>query len=288
MSAAEKLVQAIEAMGWRGVVVPYARRTEAIEQVVCRHERGELDEKLYREYLAPMLEEPVPESPAPSSIVLIATPSLPVRMQFTLDGKPFTVTTAPGYLCGPKRKPLDVVQEALTPFGFSAARIEGPQKAMATLSGFARYGRHNISYVPGLGTFHALATLASDLPCDGVTSGRRFEPEKPTVTRKRSSRPPTARIRGRSASTRGPTAAPSWLRRWTSRPRRAESGSETAIRNARRWTSTAPRRFPISSGRATPTPDSPSFSSCARGRESTPSSTAIPTATVAKISASSE
>jgi epoxyqueuosine reductase len=99
---------------------------------------------------------------------LIATPSYSVRKQFTVDGIPCSVITAPGYLRGPERKPLEVVQELLAPFGFAAARIEGPQKAMATLSGFARYGRNNISYVPGLGSFHALATLVSDLPCDDV------------------------------------------------------------------------------------------------------------------------
>jgi epoxyqueuosine reductase len=170
VSAAEKLIQAIEAIGWRGTIVPFTRRAEAIGKVASCYERGELDEKLHEEYLAPMLEEAVPDSPIPRSIVLVAMPSLPVRMQFTLDREPFTVTAAPGYLRGPQYKPIDVVQEALSPFGFAAARVGGPQKTMATLSGFARYGRNNISYVRGLGSFHALASLVTDLPCDNVPS----------------------------------------------------------------------------------------------------------------------
>jgi epoxyqueuosine reductase len=166
--AREALLDAIESLGWQGTVAPYARRADAVERVAAQYERGELDESLYREYLAPMLEDPASDGLGPRSLILIATPSRPVRLRFTLDDEPFEVPVAPGYLKGPQRKPLEVVQETLTRFGFSAARVDGPQKTMATLSGFARYGRNNISYVPGLGSFHALATLVTDLPCDEV------------------------------------------------------------------------------------------------------------------------
>ena len=166
MSAIDALKRKTEAMGWKVAVVPYAVRAAAIEQVSARYERGELDERLYKQYLKPILSAAPPEAPEPRSIILIATPSRPVRMHFTLDGVSFPVMTAPGYLRATDRKPLDVVGEILLAFGYYAEKVSGPQKAMATLAGFARYGRNNISYVPGFGTFHALATLASDLPCD--------------------------------------------------------------------------------------------------------------------------
>jgi epoxyqueuosine reductase len=166
MSAVETLLQRTEALGWRAAVVPYARRAEAIQQIAARHERGEFDEAFYQEYLAPMLSEPALEAPTPRSIILIAVPDRPVRMQFALDGAPFTVTTAPGYLRAPKPRPSELVPEILAPFGLSAARIDGPLKTMGTISGFSRYGRNNISYVQGLGSFAALAALVSDLECE--------------------------------------------------------------------------------------------------------------------------
>jgi epoxyqueuosine reductase len=166
VTATETLLQKVEALGWRAAVVPYARRAEAVQQIVVRHERGEFDEAFYQEYLAPMLGEPAPETPAPRSLILIAVPDRPVRMQFALDGVPFTVTTAPGYLRAVRPRPSEVIPEILSPFGYSAARIDAPLKTMGTISGFSRYGRNNISYVPGLGSFAALAALVSDLECE--------------------------------------------------------------------------------------------------------------------------
>lgn len=173
MSAIDALKQNTEAIGWKAAVVPYAVRAAAIEQVSARYEHGELDERLYKQYLEPILTSAPPEAPSPRSIILVATPSFPVRMLFTIDGASFPVMTAPGYLRGSSPKPEDAVREILAPFGFSAGRIDGPQKAMATLSGLARYGRNNISYVPGFGTFHALATFVSDLPCEDMPSDQQ-------------------------------------------------------------------------------------------------------------------
>jgi len=166
VSATENLIGELESRGWKAAVVPYARRAEAIQEIVSRHERGELDESFYQEYLAPIVTEPVPESPTPRSLILIAVPDRPLEILFTLDGATFPVTVAPGYVQRPTPKAVEVVQEILAPLGFSVARVDGPQKAMATLSGFARYGRNNISYISGFGSFHALRTLVSDLPCD--------------------------------------------------------------------------------------------------------------------------
>ncbi len=170
MSATQNLIQDLASRGWRAAVVPYARRAEAIEGIVSRHERGELDESFYQEYLAPMLAEQAPGIPTPRSLILIAVPDRPLRINFTLDGASFPVTVAPGYVQKVGPKPVEVVQKILSASGFSAARVGGPQKAMATLSGFARYGRNNISYVAGLGSFHALRTLVCDLPCDDEPS----------------------------------------------------------------------------------------------------------------------
>ena len=168
MSAVETLVQKIEALGWRGVVVPFVRRAEAIQAIVDRYERGELDEAFYQEYLAPLFSEPLPEPPTPRSVILVAVPDRPVRMQFTLDGERFTVMTAPGYLRAPDPRPSVAIAEILSPFGHTIAPAFAPLKTLGTMSGFSRYGRNNISYVPELGSFVALAAFISDLECDDV------------------------------------------------------------------------------------------------------------------------
>jgi epoxyqueuosine reductase len=44
-----------------------------------------------------------------------------------------------------------------------------PLKALAVRSGLADYGRNNIAYIQGLGSFFQLAAFYSDLPCEGDT-----------------------------------------------------------------------------------------------------------------------
>jgi len=168
MRAVDALHDKLKSLGWRGIVLPFGFRDAATRTVAALHQDGKLDESLYRNYLAPMLEPPASDSLEPRSIILIARPSYPVRLHFTLNGKPVAVTAAPGYLRGAAQRPSDVVNEVLAPLGFSAEGIDCPQKTLATISGFARYGRNNITYVEGLGSFHALVTLVSDLPCNEV------------------------------------------------------------------------------------------------------------------------
>jgi len=97
-----------------------------------------------------------------------------VRIHLTLDGVPFAALASPGYLRRPRKRLLGFVREILGPAGFTVARADGPMKTIATGTGLARYGRSNLSYIFGLGSFYHLALLASDLACD---DSRRLRPE---------------------------------------------------------------------------------------------------------------
>ncbi|MCX6096593.1 MAG: hypothetical protein NT125_07795 [Candidatus Bipolaricaulota bacterium] len=168
MPLVETLLRELEATGWPAVVVPYARRDEARQSVIARHERGELDEAFYREYLAPVVQDSEPEVPDPRSLILAAVPDRLVRFHFAADGTNVAVIVPPGYIRTPHsaRTPLEKVTEILAPAGFAVARARRPRKAMAAMSHFARYGRNNITYVPGLGSFFLLGVFATDLPCE--------------------------------------------------------------------------------------------------------------------------
>ena len=170
MTAKSAILEQCAELGWQAAVVPMARRAEAIERIAGLHRKGELDDAFYQEYLAPMFAEPLPETLTPRSLILVAVPDRPARMHFTLDGETFEVLTAPGYLRAPDPRPSAVIAEILKPFGRSIAPASAPLKTLGTMSGFSRYGRNNISYVPGLGSFTALAGFISDLECDDAAA----------------------------------------------------------------------------------------------------------------------
>jgi epoxyqueuosine reductase len=60
----------------------------------------------------------------------------------------------------------DDLAEILAPEGYRVARALVPKKLLAVRSGLAVYGKNNITYVDGTGSFHQLVACYSDLPCE--------------------------------------------------------------------------------------------------------------------------
>ncbi len=97
------------------------------------------------------------------SIVVVASPQLPTRVAFGST----SVIIPPTYIYKAIWKDqLDMVKGFLEPRGLKVARARLPFKTLAVRSGLARYGRNNIAYIPGMGSFFRLAAFYSDLPCD--------------------------------------------------------------------------------------------------------------------------
>ena len=115
------------------------------------------------------------ELPQARSVVVGATPRPLTRATLTLHGEPHEVVVPPHY-AGYHTVPdglAAAVGAALAPAGHRAARFEPPLKTLAAAAGLARYGRNNIVYVPGLGSYLMLAACATDAPPpDGRPLGR--------------------------------------------------------------------------------------------------------------------
>ena len=108
-----------------------------------------------------------PEAPRPVRSVVIAAVARPLtQANLTWQGEKRTVQIPPHY-AGYKAVPRAMaakVDELLRPHGFAALHCEPPLKTLATCSGLARYGRNNIAYVPGLGSWLQLGACVSDAP----------------------------------------------------------------------------------------------------------------------------
>jgi epoxyqueuosine reductase len=60
----------------------------------------------------------------------------------------------------------NLLNKILEPSGYNIEYARVPQKTLAVLVGLAEYGRNNITYLPGSGSFHRLTTFYSDFPYD--------------------------------------------------------------------------------------------------------------------------
>ena len=163
------LLDGIEQRGWKGRIVPIDHLTELDEAIRGRYERGLLDETLYREQLAPFSIDPPPDLPGARSIVIVAVPTPQMRLAFHWHGRTVPVVVPPTYVSYTARTESvrSIVASWLREDGYRLAGTRLPLKTLAVRSGLAEYGRNNITYVPGMGSFLQLVAGLSDLPCDG-------------------------------------------------------------------------------------------------------------------------
>jgi epoxyqueuosine reductase len=100
--------------------------------------------------------------PHASSIIITASPQPPTRVFFGGHA----VIIPPTYIYSDIRQAqLKLVTDFLEPLGYSVARARLPLKALAVRSRLGKYGRNNICYIPGMGSFFRLGAFYSDMPC---------------------------------------------------------------------------------------------------------------------------
>jgi epoxyqueuosine reductase len=91
-----------------------------------------------------------------------------IRFTFTWKGKRIPVIVPPTYLHwqATDRRVEKMLAKVLEAESYRVAPALLPKKLLAVRSGLADYGRNNVTYVPGMGSFHRLAVFYSDLPCE--------------------------------------------------------------------------------------------------------------------------
>jgi len=161
----EKLSAQLTERGYRGRIVPVQTLQDLQEEFEGHHRQGLLDQELYQAYLAGFTFSPPDSLPEARSLIVVAVPQPQIQVTFTWDGEPVRCTIPPTY---PERWTDDHTQELLSqllqPAGYRVTEAVLPRKLLAVRSGLAAYGKNNISYVPGMGSFHGLVVLYSDLP----------------------------------------------------------------------------------------------------------------------------
>ena len=164
---ARSLLEALEERGFRGRVVSIRRLPELKEAIERWRRQGLLDERLHRIYLTRFRFSPDEVPPGARSRVVVANPQPPIRLTFEHEGTKVETVIPPTYLARvPDGAVRAALEEMLGPSGHHVEDANVPLKLLAASSGLARYGRNNVTYVPGFGSFHRLVAFFTDLPGD--------------------------------------------------------------------------------------------------------------------------
>lgn len=141
---------------------------ELQREIEGRRDKGEFDKQFSSEYLFRFKFTPPEELANARSLIIVAMPRPPTHATFTWKGKSYTFILPPTYTAyDEKRIHVErLVAEAVGKNGYKIATPVLPLKLLAVRSGLAKYGRNNIAYVSGMGSFMRLTAVYSDMPCE--------------------------------------------------------------------------------------------------------------------------
>jgi epoxyqueuosine reductase len=156
------------AKGCKVKLVSTVHLSELQAEIENRRNQGEFDEGFFKEYLFRFKFAFPEELPNVQSLIIVAMPRPPTKATFTWNGRRQTFTLPPTYTAYDEKR-IEVerlVAEAVRQEGYKIATPILPLKMLAARSGLAEYGRNNIAYVSGMGSFMRLAAVYSDMPCE--------------------------------------------------------------------------------------------------------------------------
>lgn len=190
----ERTIQAwAEMRGYRTAWGPHSLVADMKAEMARQAASGAFDVRLYADELEGLMRlEPLPTG---TSVVLVAMPRPAHRVSFDLaelGGGQLEVVLPPTYLR--YQTTLEEVRQDLARHGLPGAQVDhlhGPCKALAARLGLVRYGRNNIAYAEGIGSYLQLAAFLTNAPlperplpagpallsqCDGCDRCRRACP----------------------------------------------------------------------------------------------------------------
>ncbi len=165
MSAGRNPADVLEKAGFRTRIVPPSLADETVRDMAALFASGTLSPDFARRYRHKFRPDWKASCPDARSVLVLAVPAPEVLLRFPYGGAVREMAVPPGYAyAGLDAAVARAVKEAFEGTGFYAQPLEGvPLKLLAVRSGLCRYGRNNITYCEGLGSYHQLHGIVTDM-----------------------------------------------------------------------------------------------------------------------------
>jgi epoxyqueuosine reductase len=163
----KKLLEPLTKRGYqfREVSVDHVPALKA--EIEGRLRQGELDPEFYKMRLGWFKFQLPDDLPPAQSVIVVAVPRPSTQATFTWKGRRQPLLLPPTYTAYDEiaQQVTDAIAGLVKKKGYRVAKTELPLKLLAARSGLTQYGRNNVGYVPGMGSFLELVAVYSDLPC---------------------------------------------------------------------------------------------------------------------------
>jgi len=167
-SFVDDLFVRLNGCGFQARIVSVSHLHQLQKEIENLHGHAFLDGQFYQDRLA-WFSFQVPEDlPKARSLIVVAVPRPQTRAIFTWNGRRRPLIIPPTYTAneGIRKQVGDFLAGILGERGYASSGTALPLKLLAARSGLVQYGRNNVCYVSGLGSFFQLVAVYSDLPCE--------------------------------------------------------------------------------------------------------------------------
>jgi epoxyqueuosine reductase len=155
-----------DARGLRVAAGPGRILNEVRAEVSERITRGELSQGFVEKWLGWINEGDLKQDDAGGTLVVIATPSPALPIRFTLPDRIISTRIPPTYAedSGADKEMEKQLAVALSVPPDAVRRLHAPCKPLGARLGLTMYGRNNITYAPGLGSYIRLGVFLVHIP----------------------------------------------------------------------------------------------------------------------------
>lgn len=136
------------------------------DELLSLMSQGLIGEEFYKSTFSRMGFDYATIMPRATSILVVASPQPMSTLYFEYQGKMHCVILPPTYV---HRELYEKVKKALNAvlpqYGYDYKGVHLPLKMLAASTGLGMYGRNNICYVQGMGSFFGLSAFYTNIPC---------------------------------------------------------------------------------------------------------------------------
>ncbi|MGZ4198920.1 MAG: 4Fe-4S double cluster binding domain-containing protein [Thermoleophilia bacterium] len=175
--ASDETVRDLEARGWRAAVTPVSRLADLRAEIESR--QADMAPAVTTVVGRNLDDAPPRAVRTPRSLIVVAVPHACARVTVVAGDEEIAVPIPTTYCHHDEIRATvaATLAASLGAVGLSAALMRLPEKLLAVCAGLARYGRNNIAYVDGWGSFVELVACVSDLaPGPDPWTGPRLLP----------------------------------------------------------------------------------------------------------------
>ncbi len=153
---------------YRAGIISFSRVKQLKSEINNLYEKKIISEKIYNSYLNNFSYNMAEDLFKPGSVIIVAAPRPQSRIYFNTDNGHISVIVPPTYVNQERmdKKIKELLDSCLSNTGYSVVPARLPEKLLAVHSGLGRYGRNNIFYIEGFGSFLHLSAFFSNIDCD--------------------------------------------------------------------------------------------------------------------------